>query len=200
MPDYLFIPAFTFWGSAITWLEIAAVALSLAMVACNIREIHWAWPLAIAASLMYFALFWRSRLYGDASLQIFFAAVSVWGWRQWLRGAGADGSPLRVSRLSPRKRMATLAACIALWPAIALVLRQTDSDVPWWDAFPTAVSLVAQFLLGRKYAENWLLWAAVNAVSLSLYAYKGLWLTAALYALFLALCVPGWRTWRARTA
>jgi nicotinamide mononucleotide transporter len=200
MVDYLFTPAFTLWASPITWLEMAAVAVSLAMVMCNIREIHWGWPLAIIASLMYFALFWRNRLYGDASLQVFFVVVSVWGWRQWLRGTVPDGSLLRVSRFTARQWMATLAACAVLWPVIALVLRQTDTDVPWWDAFPTAVSLVAQFLLGRKYLENWLLWMAVNVVSLTLYAYKGLWLTAALYVLFLALCVPGWRTWRARLA
>jgi nicotinamide mononucleotide transporter len=201
MTDLLFAPALTVSGSAITWLEIVAVVISLAMVVCNIREIHWGWPLAIIASLMYFALFWRSRLYGDASLQIFFAVVCVWGWWQWLRGAGADGSLLRVSRLSARAWLATLAICALLWPATGLFLRTyTDTDVPWWDAFPTAVSLVAQFLLGRKYLESWLLWVAVNVVSVSLYAYKGLWLTAALYVLFLALCVPGWLSWKRRAA
>ena len=201
MTDLLFAPALTISGSAITWLEIVAVVISLAMVVCNIREIHWGWPLAIVASLMYFALFWRSRLYGDASLQIFFAVVAAWGWRQWLRGMEPDGSVLRVSQLSGRKWLAMLAACALLWPVIGLFLRTyTDTDVPWWDAFPTAVSLVAQFLLGRKYLENWLLWMAVNVVSLSLYAYKGLWLTAALYLLFLALCVPGWLTWKKQVA
>lgn len=199
MTDLLFTPAFTLWGSAITWLEIAAVVISLAMVVYNILEIHWGWPLAIIASLMYFALFWHSRLYGDGSLQIFFAVVSVWGWWQWLRGARPDGSALHVARLTARGRLATLVSCLLLWPVIGWFLRSyTDTDVPWWDAFPTAVSLVAQFLLGRKYLENWALWMAVNVVSVALYAYKGLWLTAALYVLFLALCVPGWRTWQRR--
>ena len=80
------------WGSPTTWLEIAAVVIALAMVGCNIREIHWGWPLAIVSSLMYFALFWRSKLYGDAALQIFFAVVALWGWFQWLRGVSADGT------------------------------------------------------------------------------------------------------------
>jgi nicotinamide mononucleotide transporter len=201
MTDLLFTPAFTLWGSAITWLEIAAVVISLVMVICNIREIHWGWLLAIIASLMYFALFWHSRLYGDGSLQIFFALVSLWGWWQWLRGAARDESTLHVSRLTPRGRFAALASCIVLWPAIGwFLLSYTDTDVPWWDAFPTAVSLVAQFLLGRKYLENWALWMLVNVVSVALYSYKGLWLTAALYVLFLALCVPGWRTWQRRAA
>ena len=94
MFENLFAEAFTLWGSATTWLEIAAVVIALAMVGCNIREIHWGWPLAIVSSLMYFALFWRSKLYGDAALQIFFVVVAFWGWFQWLRGRRADGSAL----------------------------------------------------------------------------------------------------------
>jgi nicotinamide mononucleotide transporter len=68
--------------------------------------------------------------------------------------------------------------------------------VAWWDALPTALSLVGQVLLGRKYLENWLIWMAVNVISVGLFAHKGLWLTCVLYALFTALSVWGWRAWR----
>jgi nicotinamide mononucleotide transporter len=200
MTDLLFAPAVTLWGSAITWLEIVAVMISLATILCNIREIHWAWPLAIVASSMYFALFWHSRLYGNALLQVFFAVVSMWGWWQWRRPARA-GSPVRISRLTARGRLAVLASCMLLWPAIGWFLySHTDTDVPWWDAFPTAVSLVAQFLLGRKYLENWVLWMVVDVVSVALYVHKGLWLTAILYAAFFALSAAGLRTWHRRMA
>jgi nicotinamide mononucleotide transporter len=197
MVDFLFIPAFTVWGSPTTWLEIAAVVLSLAMVGCTIREIHWGWPLAIVSSLMYFGLFWHSRLYGDAALQIFFAVVALWGWFQWLRGVRADGTQLRVTRLSSRGVLLSVAACALLWPVTGLFLKTfTDTDVPWWDAFPTAVSVVGQVLLGRKFIENWAAWILVNVVSVGLFAYKGLWLTMALYAVFIWLSVIGWRVWR----
>ena len=63
---------------------------------------------------------------------------------------------------------------------------------------PTAVSVVGQFLLGRKFIENWPVWIVVNIVSVGLFAYKGLWLTAGLYMLFIALSIVGWRAWRAR--
>jgi nicotinamide mononucleotide transporter len=173
--------------------------VALAMVGCNIREIHWGWPLAIVSSLMYLAIFWRSKLYGDAALQVFFAVVALWGWFQWLRGVRADGSALRVARLSGRGLMAVVAACAVLWPATGwFLLTWTDTDVPWWDAFPTAVSLVGQFLLGRKYLENWAVWIVVNTVAVGLFATKGLWLTVGLYLVFIALSFVGWRTWHAR--
>ncbi len=197
MIELLFTPAFTLWGSPTTWLEIAAVVIALAMVGCNIREIHWGWPLAIISSLMYFAIFWRSKLYGDASLQIFFAVVALWGWFQWLRGKSIDGTALHVTRLTKRGLFGLVAASAVLWPATGLFLKTfTDTDVPWWDAFPTAVSLVGQYLLGRKYIENWAVWIVVNVVSVGLFAYKGLWLTVALYAIFIAMSVVGWQQWQ----
>jgi nicotinamide mononucleotide transporter len=193
----MFAEAFVLWGSPTTWLEIVAFALALAMVGCNIREIHWGWPLAAISSVLYVALFWRSKLYGDAALQVFFALVALWGWAQWLRGRREDGSALAISRLTSSGLLWTLASCALLWPATGLFLKTyTDTDVPWWDAFPTAVSIVGQLLLGRKYIENWAIWLAVNVVSVGLFAWKGLWLTTLLYALFTALSVVGWRAWQ----
>ena len=198
---WLLEPAFAVGNAATSRLELLAVVLALAMVGFNIRERHWGWPLAIVSSLLYFGLFSRSKLYGDAALQIFFACIALWGWVQWLRGRRADGSALRVTRLSTRGTWAVLGACAVLWPGVALFLMYyTDSDVPWWDAFPTAVSLVGQYLLGRKYVENWLVWIAVNVVSVGLFAYKGLWLTTGLYGLFIVLSVVGWRAWKRRLA
>lgn len=180
-------------------LEVAGFALAIAMVVCNIREIHWGWPLAIASSALYFFVFWDSRIYGDASLQVVFAVVAGWGWFQWLRGRRGDGSALNPVRLSRNALALAAGAWAVLWPAIGFLLaRFTDSDVAWWDAFCTAGSLVGQFLLGRKYIENWAVWIVVNAVYIGLYLHKELWLTAGLYALFIAMSIAGWRAWQTR--
>jgi nicotinamide mononucleotide transporter len=193
----LLAPAFSLWSSPVTWVELLAFVLSLAMVVCNIRVNVLAWPLAIVASLLYLLLFWNHRLYGEAGLQISFAAVAGWGWWQWLRGRQADGSALRVRLLSRRARLGLLAAVLLAWPLLGSFLRHfTDSDVPWWDALPTTGSLAGQWLLGRKYVENWPVWVAVNAVSIGLFAWKGLWLTVLLYALFLLMALWGWRAWQ----
>jgi nicotinamide mononucleotide transporter len=193
----LFASAFTLWGSPVTCLEIVACVLAIAMVVCNMRVIALGWPLAIASSLLYFALFWNSKLYGDASLQILFVVVAAWGWWQWLRGTTPDGSALRVRVLGAQGRLVAIAAVLLGWPVIGWFLRRyTDTDVPWWDAFPTVASIAGQWLLGRKYVENWPTWVIVNLVSVALFAYKGLWLTVALYGVFVALSFAGWRAWR----
>jgi nicotinamide mononucleotide transporter len=192
-----FAAAFTLWGSPVTWLEIVAFVLAIAMVVCNIRVNATGWPLAIVSSLMYFLLFWNSKLYGDASLQIVFVVVAGWGWWQWLRGTQADGSALKVRSLGWRGRWLMLGILAIAWPGIGLFLKyKTDTDVPWWDAFPTAASLIGQWLLGRKYVENWLTWIVVNVVSVALFAYKGLWLTTVLYLIFIAMSFAGWRAWQ----
>jgi nicotinamide mononucleotide transporter len=194
-----FAPAFTLWATPVSALEAVAFVLAIVMVVLNMRVNPIAWPLAIVSSLLYFALFWSSRLYGDASLQIFFALVAVWGWWQWLRGTDASGHALRVRELGARGRWLAVGALALAWPATGLFLRRfTDTDVPWWDAFPTAASVLGQWLLGRKYIENWPTWIVVNIVGVALFAYKGLWLTVVLYAVFVAMSVAGWQSWRRR--
>jgi nicotinamide mononucleotide transporter len=192
----LLATAFTLWGSPTSWLEVAGFVLAVWMVTCNMRVNPLGWPLAIASSLLYALLFAHSRLYGEATLQLFFVVVAGWGWRQWLRGRGDDGSALKVHRLDHRRQALIACATLAAWPLLAHGLaRFTDSDVPYLDALPTVASVTGQFLLGRKLIENWAVWLAVNLVSVGLFGFKGLWLTALLYAIFAVLSVLGWRAW-----
>ena len=193
----LFAAAFTLWGSPVTWLEIVAFVLAIWMVVANIRVNPIAWPLAIVSSLLYLALFAGSRLYGEAALQLVFIVVAGWGWWQWLRGTAADGSALKVRTLTARGRWLMVGIFAIAWPVVGLFLkRHTNTDVPWWDAFPTAGSLIGQWLLGRKYVENWPIWVVVNGVSVGLFVYKGLWLTTVLYSVFIVMSFIGWRAWQ----
>jgi len=190
-------PAFAFAGGIVTWTELIAVSLSVWMVVCNMRVQVLAWPLALLSSLLYFWLFWDGKLYGEASLQLLFASLAVWGWWQWLRGRSEDGSALQVRRLSLRGLIIALTVTLLAWPALGLFLKQyTDTSLPFWDAFPTVASLLGQWLLGRKYQENWAVWIVVNVVSVSLFAFKGYWLTVLLYAVFIPMSVAGWRAWQ----
>jgi nicotinamide mononucleotide transporter len=167
------------------------------MVYFNILELHWGWPLAIISSVLYFFLFWHQRLYGDACLQIVFAVLAVWGWWVWLKDI--EGASMPITTSSKRSRLIFMVSGVVLWLVTGAFLRKyTDTDVPWWDAFPTAFSLVGQYLLAYKNLDNWVIWILVNVVSVGLFAWKGLWLTTLLYLAFIVISVLGWRAWRAR--
>ena len=194
--------AFTLLNTPVTWLELVAFVLALANIACNVFEIHWGWPLSIVASALYAWLFYASKLYGEAGVNVFFAITSVWGWWQWLGGHRADSdAPLQIMRLARRGLLGYVAGYAVAWLLCALLLRTvTDSTVPWADGFVTAGSIVGTVLLARKFIENWPLWLLVNAASVALFAYKGLTLTVLLYVIFFLLAIWGWLGWRKRIA
>lgn len=190
-------PWVTAWGVPVSALEAWAFVLSLVMVGFNLRVNPLGWPLAIVSSLLYGVLFARSRLYGEAALQLVFVALSIWGWMQWLQGVDEQAQVLSVRQLARRGRWGVLISTLALWPILGGVLQHiTDSDVPYLDALPTAGSLVGQWLLGRKWVENWPCWLVVNLLSMGLFVYKQLWLTVILYGVFAVLSAWGWRQWR----
>ena len=196
----MFDIAFTLLGAPVTWLEVLAFVLALANIGCNVFEIHWGWPLTVIASGLYAWLFSASKLYGEASVNVFFAMTAVWGWSQWLKGQYDDGeAPLVIRRLTRRGIGHATAAWAVAWLVCAGLLHSiTDSDVVWADGFVTAGSIVGTFLLGRKYIANWPVWLLVNASSIALFAYKGLTLTVVLYAIFFGLSIWGWVGWHRR--
>ena len=159
------------------------------------RENIWNWPIGITNNLFYLAVFWHSKLYADACLQVIFAVISAYGWYEWLFG-GEGRTEIPMSR-STRFHLLTL---LVFTPLATFVLRWalhrfTDSPVPFWDALTTAMSLAAQYLLSVKVLESWLLWIAVNVLYVGLYAYKHLNLTSVLYLIFIVMCISGYRRW-----
>ena len=188
-------------------VELAGFVLSLAMVYCNIKEIHWGWPLAIASSALYGVVFWNSQLYGEASLQVMFILAAGWGWQQWLRGTQASSTEptpshqLRISTLSSLERKQVAIVTLLLWPVLVYFLdNHTDSDVALWDGLVTALSLLGQYLLAKKKIENWWVWLVVNCITVGLMALKSLWLTAGLYVIFAILSYVGVNAWRKQHA
>ncbi len=191
----LLAPAFTAWGNPVSWLEIVGAVLGVLMVVANWRVNPVAWPLAITSSLLYLLVFAHTAIYGQAALQIVFIALAAWGWWQWRRGTGHQ--VLRVRSMTVGQRAAAAAATLAGWPLLGLLLQHsTDSRVPFLDALPTAASLTAVVLLGRKFVENWPVWVFVNAVSVVLFASQSLWPTTLLYLLFAVMALVGWRAWQ----
>ena len=181
-------------GFTTTPLELLGFVLSVATVVLTILRNHWGWFFAIVSSATYGVVFFDARLYGDAGLQGVFIAASIWGWWQWLRGA--EGKPLPVTRLARAGWIASLAGWAVGFVALSAFLKAyTDTDVPHMDGFLTAGSLLGQLLTAKKKIENWHTWIVVDVLYVGLYIYKGLHLTAVLYAVFVVLAVLGLRAW-----
>jgi nicotinamide mononucleotide transporter len=183
------------FGLVTTPLELLSFILSIITVALNIRQLHWAWFFSILSSGLYAVVFLDARLYGDMGLQFVFILTSIWGWHLWLWG-DRDHSALMVTRLTKKSGASSVVGWSVGFVVLAWFLKAyTDTDVPNADGFLTAGSLLGQVLLSRKKIENWLVWIVVDVLYIWLYLYKGLMLTAALYAVFVIMAIIGWRAW-----
>ena len=177
-------------------LEQAAALFGVIGVWLSVKEKVWAWPAGIVNVSLYAIVFWRARLYADTGLQVVYLALSLYGWYEWLYG-GANRSPLRVTRTPPREAVLLAMGAVLLAVVMGTALaRGTDASLPWLDSSLTAASLAAQWLLTRKRLENWIVWIVADVVYVGMFLYKGLRLTAVLYAVFLVLAVLGLREWR----
>jgi nicotinamide mononucleotide transporter len=186
-------------GLTTTPLELISFLLAVITVALNIRQTHWAWLFSIVSSATYGLVFFDARLYGDAGLQLVFITVSVWGWYQWLYGS-AQHDALPATWLDGAGQRNAVIGWLAGFAVLALFLHAaTNTDVPVTDGFLTAGSLVGQLLLSRKKIENWIVWIVVDLLYVGLYVYKGLVLTAILYAVFVVMAAMGLRAWMRTT-
>jgi nicotinamide mononucleotide transporter len=181
---------------AFTPIEVLAVLFILANVWLAVKENIWTWPTGIVGVLLYLVVNWRAHLYANALLQILYFALSVHGWYEWLHG-GRNHGERRISAASARGWVATVVGGAVLTLPIWYLLQRTgSSSSPVMDAATTAYSIVGQILLNLKIVENWLVWIAVDIVYVVIYIQQRLYLTAALYALFVVLCAKGYLDWR----
>jgi nicotinamide mononucleotide transporter len=181
----------------VTWLELLGDVTGLVCVWLLARQNIWTWPIGIVNNILFIVLFWRARLYGDATLQVVFAVLGAYGWYQWLR-VTAPGVHLPIRRTTAGEWVTlslfvALAQCAAFW----WLSRHTDSPVPFWDSAVLTLSLAATYGQARKLLESWLVWILVDVISVPLYIGRGLYPTSLLYFLFLCLCVQGFWSWRA---
>lgn len=176
--------------------EIAGFVSGVLAVWLTAKESPWCWPTGLVNVSLYIVICWQAKLYADTGLQVVYVVVCLYGWWEWLHG-GKGGGRLTVSR-APRATLVGLTVAGAVF-AVLLGLgfrRFTDASFPFLDSTLTAYSLVAQWLQTRKQIETWWFWIAVDVGYIGLYPAKGLWLTALLYAIFLALCLMGLRDWK----
>lgn len=179
-----------------SWIEWLAVVSGLLCVWLTVRENIWCWPLGLIQVSLYVWIFYQAKLYSDFVLHIIYIFLQFYGWYSWMFGGGPMHENLSVSRLSGvGSGLAVVMTFLATFFWGLGMEHYTDAALPYWDAFTTMASLMAQWLLTRKKLESWLFWIAVDVVAIGVYYYKGLYPTAGLYAVFLFLATAGFWNW-----
>lgn len=175
--------------------EVFGFITGAACVWLTVKQNIWLWPISIANNIFFIILFLQSQLYADMSLQIVYIVLEILGWYWWLHG-GQNKSKLLVSRVTPLTLAALALILVGATYGMTLFLESVNDSAPFLDALTTVMSLIAQYMLTRKLIENWYVWIAADVIYIGLYAAKNLYLTSALYAIFLCMCIAGWREWR----
>ncbi|WP_372755133.1 nicotinamide riboside transporter PnuC [Labilibaculum sp.] len=176
-------------------IEIIGTLAGLVFLYLEIKQNKWLWPVGLLTSAMYIYVFFVAKLYADMSLQFYYVFISIYGWIAWTKGKQKEELP--VTKLTNKLFMVLLGASLLIYFLISyLLVNYTDGSIPYWDAFTTALSIVATWMLARKILEQWLVWVLVNAVSLCLYIYKGLYPTSILFLFYTILAVVGYIHWK----
>lgn len=186
--------------TAMSPLEASAVAFGLAYLVLAIRQNILCWPAALISVLLSLVLFFEARLYSESALQLFYAAMALYGWYQWRFGGGgaADETVELPVSVWPLKRHAiAIAVSLVATVAIGWVLaHKTRAAFPYLDTFTSVSAIVTTYMVAKKILENWLYWIVLDSLSVYLYVARNLYLYAALFVVYVVLAVLGWLRWR----
>ena len=178
-------------------IELLGAILGILYIFFSIRQNILTWPTGLITSVLYVIVFFQSKFYADMGLQVYYVVISIYGWYFWLKGSKSDKNiHVPVKKTSRKLWVKLLVASILIYGLILIVLlKLTDSDVPFMDSLTTALSIVATWMLARKYLEHWLIWIFVDAFSSGLYVYKNLWPTVILFIVYTIMAVLGYFEW-----
>lgn len=189
-------------------LQLAGIVLGLLYLWLEYRADIRLWVVGLIMPVVHGVLYYRSGLYADCSMQVYYVLAGLYGWAVWQRSQSRmkNAKNIPTARTTPKsfaitrtplRQVPLLVAAYALVHVgiYLLLVRFTNSTVPFWDSFTTALSVVAMWMLSRKYTEQWLVWLVVDITTVGLYAYKEIPFTAGLYLLYSALAVAGYLRW-----
>ncbi len=191
-----------------SYVEIVAALFGALSVYFYIVRNHWSWPVGLVQVVLYISVFEQAKLYADMLLHFVYAGLQVYGWWAWYQSNknqtnspfdsthGQDDS-LEIRSLGMKGNIICIAAALAMTLVYSFLLsRFTDASSPLPDSCIAAFSLTAQMLLAWRYVDNWRYWIFVDLIAISLFAFKELYITSILYALFLVMAIAGDRAWR----
>ena len=179
-------------------LEVIGTIVGLIYLWLEYRASIYLWIASIIMPAIYIFVYYEAGLYADFGINIYYLGAAIYGWGVWKYGHKPEEvKEFPISRMPKWNWAKAFVVFLLSFLGIAWVLvSYTDSDVPWWDAFTTALSIVGMWMLARKYLEQWWVWIVVDVVCAGLYIYKELYFTSGLYALYAIIAIFGWLNWK----
>jgi nicotinamide mononucleotide transporter len=140
-------------------------------------------------------LYLTNGIYADAAMQLYYVAAGIYGLVMWKRRSQHKGGD-KIQH-TPKEWILNLVVIYLFFHAelYILLVEFTDSTVPFFDSMSTALCIVAMWMLSRKLVEQWLVWLVVDIISVGLYIYKGIPITAGLYTIYCILAIVGYVRW-----
>lgn len=182
-------------------LEIIAVISGIASVWFSSKESIWVYPIGLFNTVIYIYLSFKGDLFGEASVNLFYTIMSIYGWYNWLRRGTDHQLVVNISYSSKVDWAAQLLFFISVFLVIYFSLSFIKTafapgTIPWADAIASASAFTAMWLMTRKKVESWIWWLVTNIISIPLFYVKGYTLTAIYYSVLLVLAVVGLKEWR----
>ena len=179
------------------YIEIVGVVFSVIYLLFSIRQNILLWPTGMISAILYMVVFFQAKFYADMGLNVYYFFISIYGWIVWQKGKGDNGRQSIIIRIQWKQGLILAGLTALAFIGIGLILdRYTDSPIPYWDALTTAMSFTATWMLARKILEHWIIWIIVDAISMGLYLYRGLYPTMILFAIYTTMAVIGYLEWK----
>ncbi len=177
------------------WPERISTLTGLIYIVLSVRQNPLCWPFGIISVGIWMVVVFLGRMYMDSLLNFVYVLLGFYGWYQWMRG-GKDNTPLEVRTVSRQLWIKLAAIGVASTIPLGLLSQHVlNAAFPWWDTITTVISLIAQYLLAKKYLENWLLWVVADAIYIWLYIAKGWHGYSMLMAVYTFMAVLGFVSW-----
>lgn len=182
------------------YIELFGVLSGLIYIYLEIKASIYLWPVGIITAAFYIAVFMQAKFYADMGLQVYYLLVFIYGLYIWLRkgkNSETEKEVLQIRNITRKELVLYSIFTIISFGVIYFILKNyTDSPLPAWDSFTTSLSIIATFMLAHKIIEQWWIWIVVNIVSLGLYIYKDLYMTAFLFIVYGIMAVVGFFEWK----
>jgi nicotinamide mononucleotide transporter len=184
-----------------TWIEAIAVISGIVSVWYSRKENILVFPTGLLNTTIYIYLSLKGHLLGEASVNLYYTIMSLYGWFLWTRKNKTNHEfILQITNSNTKERIQQFLFFAGVYAIIyfALVyLKQSFAPeaIPWADALASASAYTAMWLMAKKKVESWFWWVVTNIASIPLYFIKGYTFTSVQFIVLLILAIAGWIEW-----